>query len=70
MSAEQMAKLVMMANQIATSFDTQGGDPATLTAAHIKSFWAPTMRKMIVGHLTGGGTDLTPTAQAAVRKLA
>ena len=70
MSAEQITRLVMMANQIASAFDTQGGDPVAQTAAHIRSFWAPPMRRRIVIHLADGGDDLTPTARAAVARLA
>ena len=70
MSAAQIAKLVMMANQIASAFDTQGGDPAAQTAAHIRSFWSPPMRRLIISHLAEGGDELTPTARAGLAKLA
>jgi formate dehydrogenase subunit delta len=69
MSAEQVAGLVRMANQIATAFDTQGGDAAAQTAAHIRSFWAPSMRRRIMEHLAEGGAELSPTARSAVAKL-
>jgi formate dehydrogenase subunit delta len=70
-SAAQDAKLVTMANQIATFFATQ---PQTDAVAgienHIRKFWDPRMRGQIVGHLAGGGEGLTPLARAAIGRLA
>lgn len=63
-------RLTKMANQIATFFDTQPGDAAAQgTAAHIKAYWDPRMRKAIRAHAEAGGAGLIPTALAAVRLL-
>ena len=62
-------RLVTMANQIATFFATQPGDPAKATADHLKSFWDPRMRQAIARHVEAGGEGLDPVALAAVRLL-
>src|SRR5215813_5868640 len=64
------AKLVYMANQIATFFVSQ--DQATAsekTAEHLKKFWDPRMRKEIIAHMDVGGAGLDPKARAAVESL-
>jgi formate dehydrogenase subunit delta len=61
------AKLVHMANQIASFFVTQSAQPAPVgTAAHIRKFWDPRMRKTIVAHLDAGGAGLSPAARGAI----
>ena len=70
MSAETVAKLVMMANQIATAFDGQRGEAVAETAGHIRAFWPRRMRDGIVRHLAAGGEGLTPPARAAVTQIA
>lgn len=65
------AKLVMMANQIAQFFASQGEVRAVpQIAAHINSFWDPRMRAQIRAHVAAGGTGLSPLASAAVATLA
>ncbi|QUD87164.1 formate dehydrogenase subunit delta [Phenylobacterium montanum] len=65
------AKLVMMANQIATFFASQRhADPVEGVRNHLRLFWEPRMRKAIIAHLQGGGEGLDPVAKAAVEKLA
>lgn len=64
-------KLVLMANQIATFFATQGADRAVpQIAAHIQSFWDPRMRQAIRAHVAAGGAGLQPLARAAIERLA
>ena len=49
-------KLVMMANQIATFFETQPGEgQAAKVAAHINDFWEPRMRQQLAAHVAAGG---------------
>jgi formate dehydrogenase subunit delta len=63
-------KLVYMANQIGTFFESQ--DSATAAdkiADHIRKFWDPRMRKAIVAHLGGGGAGLDPAARQAIEAL-
>jgi len=66
------AQLVKMANQIGTFFQAQSPDNATLAtnaiAAHLKSFWAPSMRVQLIRALDGGAaTQLLPIVASAVR---
>ncbi|HVH03124.1 MAG TPA: formate dehydrogenase subunit delta [Amaricoccus sp.] len=62
-------KLAMMANQIARNLAVQGDEAAVAgTADHIRRFWDPRMRAGIVAYLAGGG-QLSPLAEAAVRRL-
>jgi formate dehydrogenase subunit delta len=63
-------KLVQMANQIARFFDAQSGDAATQTMHHIHSFWAPSMRRVLVEFLHNGGQGLGLTARKAAELLA
>lgn len=54
------AKMIRMANQIATFFRSQPGDGPALTAAHINDFWEPRMRAKLLDHLGAGGAGLDP----------
>ncbi len=64
-------RLVYMANQIATFFESQPGEgQAAGTADHIRAFWEPRMRRDIIEHLRHhGGTGLSPLAVEAVKML-
>ena len=63
-------RLVVMANQIARFFATQGDARAIpQIAAHIRSFWDPRMRAAIRAHLETGGSGLDPLARAALDRL-
>ena len=63
-------KLVYMANQIATFFESQPGtDGAERVAAHLSDFWEPRMRAALIAHLDAGGEGLRPLARAAVEEL-
>lgn len=66
MSSGTLAKLVMMANQIARNLALEG-DPVAATADHIAAFWSPRMKDQIIAHGPGG---LDPVAQAAIARLA
>jgi formate dehydrogenase subunit delta len=59
-------RLIHMANQIATNLATDP-DPVGATANHILLFWDPRMKKLI---LENAGTGLSPTAAAAINRLA
>lgn len=66
-----MGKLIMMANQIARNLALQEGDRAVAaTAEHLRLFWEPRMRALIVEHWQQGGEGLDPMARDAVAKLA
>jgi formate dehydrogenase subunit delta len=67
----QPEKLVMMANQIAKFFATQGEARAVpQIAGHIRQFWDPRMRRAIAAHLAGGGEGLDPLARTALTTIA
>jgi formate dehydrogenase subunit delta len=62
--------LVYMANQIARELASQCPDrPVAATRDHIRQFWDPRMRQMIVAYLNRGGEHLSDTARGAVRLL-
>jgi len=65
--------LVTMANQIADFFKSSNPNRAeavAATAAHLRSFWDPRMRREIVAHLAAdGGGGLNEIARDAVRTL-
>ncbi|SDX33548.1 formate dehydrogenase subunit delta [Roseicitreum antarcticum] len=64
----QPDKMVRMANQIATFFQTQpsqdpaSDDRAERVAAHINDFWEPRMRMQLLTHARAGGAGLSPLA--------
>jgi formate dehydrogenase subunit delta len=62
MSHDQIqAKLVRMANQIATFFLSQPEDvQAEGVATHINKFWEPRMRRQLFELIDGGGEGLLP----------
>lgn len=71
MSSDTDVKLVRMANQIASFFDTQPGkEPVEATARHLVEFWDPRMRAQLAMILEEGGEGLCPTAHAAAERLA
>ncbi|PWG17367.1 formate dehydrogenase subunit delta [Salibaculum griseiflavum] len=65
-------KMVRMANQIATFFESQPDeDKAGRVAAHLGDFWEPRMLEQLRAHLEAGGEGLSPLArQGAERVLA
>lgn len=66
MTASTAEKLVQMANQIATFFDTQPGDPARGIAGHINEFWEPRMREGLLDHASETTEDLGPSVIKAL----
>jgi formate dehydrogenase subunit delta len=60
------AKLVYMANQIATFFRTQPADEAAQgVASHINKFWEPRMRRHLFEAIDAGGEGLDPLVTEA-----
>jgi formate dehydrogenase subunit delta len=67
MSAE---KLVHMANQIADFFRSQPDEAAVAgVAEHIRSFWAPVMRRGVYAHMDAGGEGLDPLALKGLERM-
>lgn len=62
-------KMVMMANQIATFFHSQPGDPAPKVAEHLHDFWEPRMRIQLHAYIEAGGANLDPVVVEAARLL-
>ncbi|MEC7762445.1 MAG: formate dehydrogenase subunit delta [Pseudomonadota bacterium] len=63
-------KMVMMANQIATFFETQPGeDQADRFADHINDFWEPRMRRQYLDYVAAGGDGLKPLAVEAASRI-
>ncbi|MDB5569490.1 MAG: formate dehydrogenase delta subunit [Hyphomicrobiales bacterium] len=64
------AKLVHMANQIADFFRSQPDEAAVAgIAEHIRSFWAPVMRRDMYAHVDAGGQGLDPLARRGVERM-
>lgn len=63
-------KLVYMANQIGEFFLSQGADKAAAgIAEHIRKFWDPRMRQVILVHLDRGGAGLHPAVREALARI-
>jgi formate dehydrogenase subunit delta len=59
-------KMVRMANQIVTFFETKPHDEGLAGYAdHINKFWEPRMRRQLLDHLATGGAGLKPLAVEA-----
>jgi formate dehydrogenase subunit delta len=63
-------KLVHMANQIATFFESQPGtDQADRVAQHLRDYWDPRMRSQIAAIAAEPESGLSPLAREAVLRL-
>jgi formate dehydrogenase subunit delta len=63
-------RLIYMANQIGSFFNSQGHDKAVAGITdHIRKFWDPRMRKQIMAHLDEGGDGLQPNVKDALAAL-
>ena len=62
-------KMVTMANQIATFFDSQPGDAPARIAEHLRDFWEPRMRAQLLTYIQTGGTGLKPSVREAANLL-
>ncbi|WP_295045948.1 formate dehydrogenase subunit delta [uncultured Paracoccus sp.] len=62
-------KMVMMANQIATFFDTQPGSAPDRIADHLRDFWEPRMRDQLKSYIAAGGAGLRPSVEQAAHRL-
>jgi len=68
--SETAARLVRMANQIATELVNQQQERGIAAAAeHMRLFWDPRMRERIAAHLAAGGDGLNDAARAAIALL-
>jgi formate dehydrogenase subunit delta len=63
-------KMVRMANQIATFFQTQPGvDAAAKVRDHLTDYWEPRMRQQLCDYVSDGGEGLDVAVISAVRSL-
>lgn len=62
-------KMIIMANQIATFFNTQPGDAPENIATHLSDFWEPRMRRQLLDYIDSGGDGLSPSVQKAAEFL-
>jgi len=63
-------KLVRMANQIATFFESQPqADKAGLVADHLREFWEPRMLEQLSAHLDAGAEALSPLALEGSKRV-
>jgi formate dehydrogenase subunit delta len=61
---------VRLANEIAVQFTHVPRDEAVAAIAkHIRSFWDPRMRRLLLDHVDVGGADLDPLAAVAAEQL-
>ncbi|MGZ4598009.1 MAG: formate dehydrogenase subunit delta [Actinomycetes bacterium] len=66
----EIDSLVRMANQIAANVAHHPPDQAAAeVAAHLRAFWAPSMRTRLAEWVDEGGSGLDPVAEAAVERL-
>ena len=64
------SKIVRMANQIATFFNSQPeADRAKGVANHINKFWEPRMRREFFAVVDGGGEGLLPLVIEASKQI-
>lgn len=68
MSGSELEHLQQMANQIAANFAFHEDQVARI-ADHLKRFWAPSMRRLLVEHVAQGGGGLEPAVLEAVKEL-
>jgi formate dehydrogenase subunit delta len=70
MTADKLAKLARMANQIGDFYAAMPEDEATAGAAsHLRAYWTPNMIRELVAFADAGGAGLNPTALHAVEAL-
>lgn len=71
MSDRELEHLIKMINQIADNIAIgEGGDiAANKVADHIKRFWAPRMKQIIIRYGDEGGEKLVSPAKAAILLL-
>lgn len=63
-------KLVYMANQIATFFESKPhGEGVEGVAAHLNDFWEPRMRRQFFEIVDAGGAGLKPLVLEAAAKI-
>jgi len=72
MSQNELEHLIQMTNQIVANNSYFGNEEqtATVTASHLKKFWARSMKQQIIDYAQNDGEQLSPAARMAVEQLA
>jgi len=67
----ELARLIKMANEIGGFFAQMPDrdEAVKSTAAHLKNFWEPRMRRQIIEYADQDGRELDELVRAAVRSL-
>jgi formate dehydrogenase subunit delta len=68
MKNSETEHLVSMANDIAANLGFRA-DADEQIADHIKRFWAPRMRRLLLEYAAGNGEGLSPDMAGALEKL-
>jgi formate dehydrogenase subunit delta len=68
MANKETEHLVAMANDIAANLSFHA-DADERIANHIRSFWAPRMRNLLLDYAAGNGEALSPEMAGALEKL-
>jgi formate dehydrogenase subunit delta len=68
MANKETEHLVAMANDIAANLSFHA-DADERIANHIRSFWAPRMRNLLLDYAAGNGEGLSPEMAGALQKL-
>jgi len=68
MKNSETEHLVSMANDIAANLSFRA-DADEQIADHIKRFWAPRMRRLLLEYAAGNGEGLSPDMAGALEKL-
>ena len=67
-ASNETQHLVSMANDIAANLSFHA-DADDRIANHIRSFWAPRMRSLLLDYAAGSGEGLSPQMAGALEKL-
>ncbi len=70
MSEAQVEQLVKMADQIARNMAAEGDAAVVKTAEHIRKFWTPAMRELLLAHSREQGETLPAPLPEVVEVLA
>jgi formate dehydrogenase subunit delta len=70
MSDAELRSLIRMLNQIAANLDSEDQDAAAKRVeAHLRRFWARSMKERLAAYLQADGSELSPLARRAAARL-
>jgi formate dehydrogenase subunit delta len=68
MTIGELEHLIQMSNQIAANFSFHDDAEARI-ADHITRFWAPSMKKLLSGHIEQGGEGVEEAVRKAMQEI-